>query len=97
MGSCFLPPFEGGCSGLPKGCGSCIDECSSKRTEKGKCETVFGKIMDEYCTQVPLPKEKCEILHDFMNVALCKEKEKTLKKTEDDEEEEEEDEDDEEK
>ena len=42
--------------------------------------------MDEYCTQVPLPKEKCEILHDFMNVALCKEKEKTLKKIEDDEE-----------
>ena len=75
MGSCFLPPFEGGCSGLPKGCGSCIDECSSKRTEKGKCETVYGKIMDEYCTQVPLPKEKCEILHEFMNVALCKEKE----------------------
>ena len=31
--------------------------------------------MDEYCTQVPLPKEKCEILHEFMNVALCKEKE----------------------
>ena len=41
MGSCFLPPFEGGCSGLPKGCGSCIDECSSKRTEKGKCEVVY--------------------------------------------------------
>ena len=31
--------------------------------------------MDEYCTQVPLPKEKSEILHEFMNVALCKEKE----------------------
>ena len=48
------------------------DECSSKRTEKGKCETVYGKIMDEYCTQVPLPKEKCEILHDFMHFAKKK-------------------------
>ena len=28
MGSCFLPPFNGGCGGLPSGCGSCIDECS---------------------------------------------------------------------
>merc|ERR1712038_65152 len=28
MGSCFLPPFPTKCSGLPSGCGSCVNECS---------------------------------------------------------------------
>ena len=30
MGSCFLPPFQTSCSGLPPGCGSCVDECIQK-------------------------------------------------------------------
>jgi len=30
MGSCFLPPFKSTCSGLPSGCGSCVNECKNK-------------------------------------------------------------------
>ena len=29
MGSCFLPPFSGTCSGIPSGCGSCVSQCSN--------------------------------------------------------------------
>ena len=29
MGSCFLPPYETSCSGLPSGCGSCVSQCSN--------------------------------------------------------------------
>merc|ERR1711988_348389 len=31
MGSCFLPPFPTKCSGLPSGCGSCVNECSKNQ------------------------------------------------------------------
>jgi len=30
LGSCFLPPFPTKCSGLPSGCGSCVNQCSKK-------------------------------------------------------------------
>ena len=30
MGSCFLPPFTTTCSGLPPGCGSCVEACGFK-------------------------------------------------------------------
>ena len=32
MGSCFLPPYETSCSGLPEGCGSCVSQCSNGQT-----------------------------------------------------------------
>ena len=30
MGSCFLPPYTTTCSGLPPGCGSCVEACGFK-------------------------------------------------------------------
>ena len=30
LGSCFLPPFEPKCGGIPSGCGSCVNQCSKK-------------------------------------------------------------------
>merc|ERR1712226_503588 len=30
LGSCFLPPFQAKCAGLPSGCGSCVNQCSKK-------------------------------------------------------------------
>ena len=29
MGSCFLPPYQTTCSGLPSGCASCVSQCSN--------------------------------------------------------------------
>ena len=35
LGSCFLPPFPSHCSGLPVGCGSCVNECSGSGSSSG--------------------------------------------------------------
>ena len=35
QGACFLPPFPSKCSGLPSGCGSCVNECSGSGSSSG--------------------------------------------------------------
>ena len=32
MGSCFLPPYQTTCSGLPSGCVSCVSQCSNRKS-----------------------------------------------------------------
>ena len=49
MGSCFLPPYETSCSGLPEGCGSCVSQCSN-----GQSSSSFSSltIINNYGSQV---------------------------------------------
>ena len=35
QGACFLPPFPSKCTGLPPGCGSCVNECSGSGSSSG--------------------------------------------------------------
>ena len=44
MGSCFLPPFSGTCSGIPSGCGSCVSQCSNGKGSSLSSPSTRGPI-----------------------------------------------------
>ena len=44
MGSCFLPPFPTRYSGLPSGCGSCVNECSRRRRRDAEFNYIQLKL-----------------------------------------------------
>ena len=51
MGSCFLPPYETTCSGLPSGCGSCVSQCTNGQSPRlGKSSSLT--IINNYGSQV---------------------------------------------
>ena len=53
MGSCFLPPYQTSCSGLPSGCGSCVSQCSNRQSSSSSSSLTiinnydYGSQIDE--------------------------------------------------
>ena len=68
MGSCFLPPFNGGCSGLPSGCGSCIDECSPDYSAPVADVDYFDDVLSS-CTEETI----CDTRYDTIYESKCDE------------------------
>ena len=55
MGSCFLPPYQTSCSGIPSGCGSCVSQCSNgqgPRNRWSKWSNCFKGIQRFYYREI---------------------------------------------
>ena len=49
MGSCFLPPYQTSCSGIPSGCGSCVSQCSNGQSSSSSSSLT---IINNYGSQI---------------------------------------------